>query len=125
MVMHSVDVKRELVFAVKWLAFLGALAVCASVVHAQTIQAVNLGRQGLQARALAVQEVELPDFARTPRMSVQEQLVRLPDWNGIAPMFHPSPVVVFMDEPVDIAYIRRSHSGYKRIGNKLWKRVER
>ena len=121
--MSSVNMKRELVFAVKWLAFLGALAAATTVVHAQSAQVVNLGHQGLQGRVPRVERVKLPDFVRTPHMGIQEQLVQLPNWNGIAPMFHPSPVLVFMDEPVDVAYIRRNHTGYQQIGPKLWLRV--
>lgn len=123
--MSTVNVKRELVFAAKWLAFLGALALATTVVYGQEVQAVNLGHQGRQACVPSVRQVELPDYVRTPRMGIQEQLVHLPDWNGVTPMFHPSPAVVFMDEPVDIAYIRRNHSGYRQVGPKLWKRSER
>ena len=123
--MQTENVKRELVFAAKWLFGMFMLLVLVSVVHAQTVQAVNLGHQGLQARALVVRQVELPDYVRTSHMGIQEQLVRLPDWNGVTPMFHPSPVVVFIDEPVDVMWIRRGHSGYRQVGPKLWKRSGR
>ena len=111
--MRERNVKRELVFAAKWLFGMLMLLMLVSVMKGQ----------GVQASVPKVQQVKLPDYVRTPRMGIQEQFVRLPNWNGIAPMFHPSPVLVFMDEPVDVAYIRRNHTGYQQIGPKLWLRV--
>lgn len=83
-----------------------------------SILLLSIAAHGQQKRIAPVSLAVILPAPPVPRA----RRVQLPDWNGTAKMFTPTPQVVFMDEPLERVARRE---GYERLGFKFYRRIAR